>query len=40
MKKALFLTTAAIIFVNTAFSANPLLRQKYTADPKPFCLER
>ena len=25
-----------MIFVSTAFSANPLLRQKYTADPNPF----
>jgi len=36
MKKALFSITAAIILVGTAFSANPILRQKYTADPNPF----
>jgi len=36
MKKALFSITAAIVFVSTAFSANPILRQKYTADPNPF----
>jgi len=36
VKKALFSIIAAIILVGTAFSANPLLRQKYTADPNPF----
>jgi len=36
MKKALFSITAVMVFVSTAFSANPLLRQKYTADPTPF----
>jgi len=36
MKKSLFSIVATIIFVSTAFSANPLLRQKYTADPNPF----
>jgi arabinoxylan arabinofuranohydrolase len=32
----LFLITAAVLFAHTAFAANPLLRQKYTADPNPF----
>jgi len=36
MKKSLFSIAAVMIFVGTAFSANPLLRQKYTADPNPF----
>jgi len=36
MKKALLLTVAVVISVGTAFAANPLLRQKYTADPNPF----
>ncbi|MDR2593359.1 MAG: family 43 glycosylhydrolase [Fibromonadaceae bacterium] len=36
MKKALLLTIAAIISVGTAFAANPILRQKYTADPNAF----
>jgi len=36
MRKSLFSIVAVMIFVSTAFSANPLLRQKYTADPNPF----
>jgi len=35
--KKLFLIAAAVFFAaHTAFAANPLLRQKYTADPNPF----
>jgi len=36
MKKSLFSIAAVMIFVGAAFAANPLLRQKYTADPNPF----
>jgi arabinoxylan arabinofuranohydrolase len=32
----LFLITAAVLSAHTAFAANPILRQKYTADPNPF----
>ena len=34
--KKLFLIMILAIFAHTAFAANPLLRQKYTADPNPF----
>jgi arabinoxylan arabinofuranohydrolase len=32
----LFLMAAVVLLAHTAFAANPLLRQKYTADPNPF----
>ncbi|GBU21247.1 arabinoxylan arabinofuranohydrolase precursor [Fibrobacteres bacterium R8-0-B4] len=36
IRKKMFLTAAAALIANTAFAANPVLRQKYTADPNPF----
>jgi arabinoxylan arabinofuranohydrolase len=35
-QKLLFLVTVAIIFAGAAFAENPLIQQKFTADPNPF----
>ncbi len=36
IRKLLFLMVAVMVFAAAAFAANPILRQKYTADPNPF----
>jgi len=36
IRQLLFGATAFALFAHTAFAANPILRQKYTADPNPF----